>query len=235
MPDDVRLSNNIKTVSYQMPEEEKVAAAALTLESAKLIVIDSESMLEVAMQERGLLKQQIEAIEAERMTITRPLDAAKKGVMDFFKKLTGPREEAVGVIDSAVRVWRKKEADRIALKHAEAEANARKERERLEAEAKAAAAAGKPEEAAVLEQTAAVVVAAPAAPMAKVAGATFPKTWKGKVTNPSEFLRYLADHADRQSCVEFKASELNSLARSIKKAIVIPGFEASEVEGITSR
>jgi hypothetical protein len=235
MPDDVRVSNNIKTVSYQMPEEAKVTAAAQALETAKAIVIDSDMMLEIAMEERGLLKQQIDAIEAERMNITRPIDAAKKSVMDFFKKLTTPREEAVAVIDTSVRAWRKKEADRLALEHAEAEANARKERERLEAEAKAAAAAGKVEEAEVLQQTAAVVIAAPIAPLAKVAGATFPKTWVGEVTDVPAFLRYLADHIDRQGCIEFKKSELNALARSVKKAVVIPGFTATEREGITSR
>jgi hypothetical protein len=230
MPDDVRISNNVKTVSYQMPEEAKVVAAAQALETAKAIVIDSDMMLEIAMEERGLLKQQLDHIEAERMAITRPIDAAKKSVMDFFKKLTTPREEAVAVIDTAVRGWRKKEADRLALEHAEAEANARKE-----AEAKAAAAAGKVEEAEVLQQTAAVVIAAPIAPLAKVAGATFPKTWVGEVTDVPAFLRYLADHIDRQGCIEFKKSELNALARSVKKAVVIPGFTATEREGITSR
>jgi hypothetical protein len=192
-------------------------------------------MLEIAMSLRGDIKKQLAVLEDERKAITGPIDKAKKVVMDLFGRLSAPREEAVAAIDTEVRSWRKKESDRLALEKAQADEAARIERVRLEGLAKAAQEAGKVEEAQVLAQTAAVVVAAPEQAMAKVAGASFAKVWKGQVTDVAQFLRYLADHADRQGCVEFKESELNALARAVKGSIPIPGFKAEEVEQISSR
>lgn len=232
MPDEGR---SIATVQYQLPDPSAVTRAEDALQEAHAIVIDNHGMLEVALDERAQLVKQIAVIEAERLTITRPLDGAKRAVMDFFKKLTEPRTEAIALIDSKVRVWRHSEAQRQELEQAQAEAEVRKERDRLYAQARAAAAAGKAEEADVLTQTAAVVVAAPVAAPARVAGTVFSKTWVGEITNAPDFLRYVAEHQDRLSCIEFKQGELNALARSVKKVVPIPGFTASERESIASR
>ena len=141
------------------------------------------------------------ALNTRRMEITRPLDAAKRSVMDLFAPLLTKLEEA----DKSVRKGmlsfetRRRQEEEKALRVAQAakEKALREEQERADA-AKAAVAAGIP-----AEKVAEMLPAAPVVPVIPVAapavvradsgaGVTYVDVWKFEVTDvvllPSAFV-----------------------------------------------
>jgi hypothetical protein len=133
-------------------------------------------------------------IESVRMAITRPMDAAKKAVLDFFRDPETKLETAKNTIKRAMIAY--DEVQRRAREEEQRKADeiARKERERIEAQARKAAESGKVEKAVQLEQRAQAVVA----PIIqreppRVAGVNFRDVWKFEVTDPASVPReYLA-------------------------------------------
>jgi hypothetical protein len=104
---------------------------------------------------------------------------------------------------------------------------ARKEREKLQRQAEAAAAKGREERAAVLEATAAAVVAPIAQAAApKVAGVSFRSIWRAEVVDaslvPREYL--MVDQA-----------KLDKVAAALKGDTVIAGVKVREDRITTSR
>lgn len=128
-----------------------------------------------------------------RTGITRPMDAAKKAVLDFFRAPGDKLDQAERLIKRAMITF-DEEQERIRQEEQRrADEAARKERDRLDAQAKKAAESGKPEKAAQLEQRAATVVA----PVIqreppKVTGISTREAWKFEVENemlvPREYL-----------------------------------------------
>lgn len=125
-------------------------------------------------------------IETVRMAITRPMDAAKKAVLDFFRDPEAKLETAKNTIKRAMIAYddvqrRVREEDQR-----RADESARKERERLAEQSRKAAESGKVEKAAQLEQRSQAVVA----PIIqretpKVAGVNYRDAWKFEVTDPA--------------------------------------------------
>lgn len=141
---------------------------------------------QVAGEELKRVKDAQKKLDELRRGMTRPLDAAKKAIMDFFR---GPEEKlarAEAGIKRAMLTYSEAEEKKRREAQARAEEAARKERERLEAQAAKAAAAGKVEKAAILEQAAAATVAPIAVPEpAKVAGVSMREVWKFEVVDPA--------------------------------------------------
>lgn len=141
---------------------------------------------QVAGEELKRVKDAQKKLDELRRGMTRPLDAAKKAIMDFFR---GPEEKlarAEAGIKRAMLTYSQAEEKKRREAQARAEEAARKERERLEAQAAKAAAAGKVEKAAILEQAAAATVAPIAVPEpAKVAGVSMREVWKFEVVDPA--------------------------------------------------
>lgn len=125
-------------------------------------------------------------IETVRMAITRPMDAAKKAVLDFFRDPEAKLETAKNTIKRAMIAYddvqrRAREEDQRRADEA-----ARRERERLAAQALRAAESGKVEKAVQLEQRAQAVVA----PIIqreppRVTGVNYREMWKLEVTDPA--------------------------------------------------
>jgi hypothetical protein len=161
------------------------------------------------------IKAAKDRLEKLRKSMTQPLDAAKKAIMDFFRGPEAQLEDAerrikramIAYQDEQERIWREEQR--------RAEEAARKERERLAAQAQKAAASGKVEKAADLEQRAAAVVA----PVIhreppKVTGVATREVWKFEVTDPAAVPReYLM--------VDEK--KLGAVVRAMKGDTNIPG------------
>lgn len=114
------------------------------LELAESFVIDGDEMYEAAGHELNAVVARKKAITEERLNITRPMDAAKKRVMDFFKTPLDRLEKAEKALKRAMSTYyeeqerKRLEAQRKAEEEARAEAE-RQERERQERLAKAKA------------------------------------------------------------------------------------------------
>lgn len=136
------------------------------------------------------IKGALSRLESIRKSMTQPLDAAKRAIMEFFR---GPEEQlarAEAGVKRAMIVF-STEQDRLRREEqARAEAAARKERERLEAQAAKAAESGKVERAAALEQRAAMVVAPVLArEVPKIAGVSTRPVWRYAITDESKLPR----------------------------------------------
>ena len=85
-------------------------------------------------------KTKIKALNTERLAITRPMDEAKKRVMEFFKAPVAALEGFVEALDAAMLpyIQKKEEEERLARIKAEAEAEERRKKEEEEALALAA-------------------------------------------------------------------------------------------------
>jgi len=129
-------------------------------------------------------------LEAVRMAITRPMDAAKKAVLDFFREPEAKLETAKNTIKRAMIAY-DNEQRRIAEENQrKADEAARKERERLEEKARKAAESGKVEKAAQLEARAQTVVAPVVSrEPPKVSGIKYLDQWKFEVTDPAKVPR----------------------------------------------
>lgn len=107
-------------------------------ELAACIVVDSPEMYQLAAGELQTIVGQKKQIEDLRLSITRPMDEAKKKVMELFRAPTEALERAENKIRQALLVFKRAEDQRITLERAEAERKSREERETAERERQAA-------------------------------------------------------------------------------------------------
>jgi hypothetical protein len=125
-----------------------------------------------------------------RTGITRPMDAAKKAVMDFFRAPGEKLDQAERAIKRAM-VDFTEEQERLRLEEQRrADEAARKERDRLAAQAARAAESGKIEKAEQLQARAATVVAPVISrEPPKVTGVSTRDVWKFEIVNEMEVPR----------------------------------------------
>lgn len=183
--------------------------AQAMLDVAQAYVIDSPEMAAAAAEELGSIKGKAKQLEELRMSMTRPLDEAKRRIMDLFRGPQLKLAAAEETIKKAIGVYQAEERRKAEEARGAAEEIARMERERLEAEARAAAEAAKAaaaagdEEAAAAAHVQATVLAAEAevvqhlAPAVveqpvKLAGVSTRTDWDFEITDeaaiPREFL-----------------------------------------------
>ncbi|MCI0558026.1 MAG: hypothetical protein MN733_05985, partial [Nitrososphaera sp.] len=120
-------------------------------------------------------------IEEKRLSLTRPLDDAKRGIMDMFKPLLEVRRQAIESLTLKMRAWDKKQKERQAAQLAEAR--------RLEEEAKRLE-EGKKGEALAINQAAAMLRDVD---IYKVSGLSSAKLWYARVTDFDALLRAVLD------------------------------------------
>jgi hypothetical protein len=137
--------------------------AASALDLVQSFEITDAATFEIAADELKAIKVKIDALTEKRMGITRPLDAAKAAVMALFKPPVEVLQQAEAVLKQKMLGWQRAEEEKRREAQLAAERAAEAERKRLADEAAALAAQGRTGEAAVKEQVAQMVVAAPIA------------------------------------------------------------------------
>lgn len=166
-------------------------------------------------EELKKVKAAAKRLDEIRKSMTKPLDAAKRAIMDFFREPETKLQRAESGIKRAMIAY-SEEQERIRREEQrKAEEAARKEREKLEAQAAKAAAAGKIERAEQLEQRAATVVAPVIQREApKVTGLATREVWKFEIIDASALPReYLT--------VDEK--KIGAVVRALKGDTNIPG------------
>lgn len=101
-------------------------------EIAESLVVDSPEMYQLAAGELQAIVAKKKKIEDLRLSITRPMDEAKKRVMDLFRGPIAALERAQDKIEGAMLAFKRAEDHRVAAERAEAERKAREEREEAE-------------------------------------------------------------------------------------------------------
>lgn len=196
----------------QMADE----AQALCDEHKEVVIenrVQFSAGAEVLRSIKGLLK----GLEAERVKVTGPMNAALDQVNDWFRGPRAKLEKAERTMKDALAKFENAETAKIREQERLAAEQARVEREELERRAAKAEAAGKVEKAAELTtRAAAVVPATPALAPVKARGASFTDVWDTKVVDASKVPReYLV----------VDEAKIRAVVKALKGAIQIPGVE----------
>lgn len=128
-------------VTVEVPEVKQKEGNALTqraeqtLKLAELFVIQQPSDFELAGSELRKIGIGIDAIDAHRKEMTRPIDEAKRKIMDKFKPALALLEQAKSTLNRKMLQWRDEQERIRREQQRKLEEQAAKERARLEAEA----------------------------------------------------------------------------------------------------
>ena len=238
------------TVPSSVPAD-IIGLVANAVELAEATNITCEVTASIAGEDLRTLAGMKKSLEESRFSITRPMDAAKKAVMELF----APQAEK---IDAADKILRGKlnayllEQRAIQAK-AEAEARAKAAAEKAEAdrkiaEAKAAAeAAAKAgddaaaeaarnavrdaqDDALLAELSAPVVQATP-----KMAGVSTAKIWKVTDIDLSELVKAAAEDPELLEYLIPNTAEINKVVKALGARHKIPGVTAAQTESLRVR
>lgn len=223
------------------------------------IKIDGPQMLTLASDELRDIVTRRKEIEEMRLSITRPMDAAKQKVMDLFR----PSLDRLGQAESLLRdeVTRYQRVERDKAEQARREAEARAAAERAEAEAReraaleaaqAAQASGDAEAAAAaamaaedareqreLAEIAPLPVATRSTP-AKASGVSSRTNWKYEITDFKALVLEAARRAQAGDdfLLTFLAPDekvIGQAAKSMQAKLNVPGVRAYAEDGLSVR
>lgn len=249
-----------QSLNYQLPDSEALSSKAQAqLVIAREFAVTDPETYQMAGVELNAIRAKYKKLEEQRLSITRPMDEAKKRVMDLFKPPMMLLEQADAALATNMVSYHEKCEREAAEARAKAQAEAAAERERLAKEARdaeeAAAklakeaqersgetarqaeleAAAKASEARALAQQASMVTAAPPVVVAPVStGAGTAKTWKVEVLDLLALVKFVAAHPEHIGLVKADEVKLKALARSMEENFNVDGVRASQVTGIRS-
>jgi len=181
------------------------------------------------------IKTRQKAVAATRTGITKPMDAAKKRVMDIFKPVAVRLVAAEQTIKGAMLTFTQAEDARRREEQAARDEVARKERERLERRAADARTGGHDEKADVLEQNAARSIAPQAEEPTKAEGVHTVTTWHAEVVDLEALIKSVAAGETGVIFLQADMTMLNESARTLKGAFTVPGVRAVAEESVSAR
>lgn len=221
IPDDCR--NEIAQLR-QMPEQCK-----------DLVVNDKESCQYAADIIRDA-KVRGKRLDEWRKKITRPMDEAKKAVMDLFRPAQDAMADVEKIIKPKIAKYNADLERERARKLAEAEEKARKEREELEELAALAAETGDNDAAIDFSfQADSVVAEVPAFADEKISGVSIRKTWVGDVYDIVELCKAIGDGRIPPGVIDVKQSEINKLANAWGTERDFAGIKFTQKCSVVSR
>lgn len=167
------------------------------------------------------IKARIKELNAERLSMTRPLDEVKAKIMAKYRPAIEALESAEKLVKFKILEYTKKKEAEIAEKEAklraQAEAEAEKERAKLEAKAEKARQKGKENMADELLMAAeSIVPMAPILDRPKANGVSVRKIWRARVTDKAAL-------PENFKIPDMEA--LNKIAASTHGEMQVPGVE----------
>lgn len=220
-----------------IPSEAQLASVSSPiLETANSFIIDSPVMYEMAGDELKTIKAKYKLLEDQRKAITQPMDAAKKQVMDLFRKPLEMLEQAEGIIKRTMLAYQNEQRRLQAEAQRKIDEAAAAERQRMAEQAKAAEQTGDTAGAVAL-QAAADMVVAPTVKMepAKVSGISTTVRWSAEITDKIAFLQHALAHPEFMEAIDINMKPLNQMAVALKDKLNIPGVKAVSTESISAR
>ncbi len=212
-------------------------SAASALELVEAFEVTDEPTYEIAADELKSIKAKAAALDDQRKAITRPLDEAKRAVMDLFRAPLATLERAEGILKGKLLGYQQVQAHKAAEARQEAERAAQVERDRLAAEAEQLRAEGRAGEAMVKTQVAQMIVAtplqgAPATP--KVAGLATTKAIDFEVTDLLALVQHVAQRPELLALLSVDSVKLRAYVRGLGLACNLPGVAVFEKTGLSA-
>lgn len=210
--------------------------AASALELVNDFAIVDDATFEIGADELKAIKSRASALDEQRKAITKPMDDAKKAVMDLFRAPIDALTKAEGILKGKMLGYRQEVERKANEARLEAERVAKAERERLEREAAELAAQGRTGEAAVKEQVAQMVVAAPiAVPQAPVvAGISTRETVDFEVTDLHALIKHVAERPELVNLLAADKVKLGAYVRGLGMNANLPGVRVFPKQSIAA-
>lgn len=231
-------TENEMNVTVQTPDQAvmtKSAHGALQMVS-DFEIVDAPTF-ELAADELKAIKSRANDLDTKRKAITKPLDDAKKAVMELFRGPLDVLGRAESLLKNKMLDYQREEERKANEARIKAEKAAQEERERLAAEAEKLRAEGKSGEAAVKEQVADMVVAAPAAvpEPTKVAGLATRTSVEFEITDLHALVQHIAANPELLGLVQENATKVRAYVRGLGMSCKLPGVRVFEKQSLASR
>lgn len=228
------LPTEVKIAAPSSAEINRGASAALAL--VQDFEITDMPTFELAADELKAIKQKATALEDRRKTLTQPLDAVKKGIMDLFRGPLDLLGQAEGILKSKMLTYQQAENRKAEEQRIAAERAAQAERDRLAEEASKLAAEGRAGEAAVKETVAAMIVAQPVAAPAvpKVSGVKTTTTIDYEVEDIHALIKHVAEHPELVNLLVADSVKLRAFVKGLGMACKLPGVRVFEKQGLSA-
>lgn len=250
-----------ETVTIETPDAAALeSSASLQLVVARGMQIVDDDMYAIAGEELKAARAKIKELNEKRLAITRPMDEAKRRIMDLFNPALDKLDEASTLIAGAMSLYydakeraakeaRRLAEDEAAKQRAHLAAEARRKEEEAKALAAEAAkttgataqqaqleAAAKETEARNLAQQATMVVAAPPPEIArpKSAGAAPAKVWDFEVVSLLDLAKWVVAHPDEISLLRANETSLRAKVRSMGENFNVDGVRATHTTSMRS-
>lgn len=210
------------------------AAASLALVND--FEVTDTATFEIAADELKGIKAKAAALDEQRKAITGPLDAAKKAVMDLFRGPLDALGQAENILKGKMLGYQQEQQRKADAARLEAERIAREQRLKLEAEARALAEAGRTGEAAVKEQVAQMVVAAPVAAPAPPAikGVSTSTTVDFEVDNLLALVQHIAAHPELINLVTADSVKIRAYVKGLGLQCNLPGVRVFNKQSLSA-
>lgn len=210
--------------------------AASALELVNDFAIVDDATFEIGADELKAIKAKASALDEQRKAITKPMDDAKKAVMDLFRAPIDALTKAEGILKGKMLGYQQEVERRANEARLEAERAAKAERERLERQAAELTAQGRTGEAAVKEQVAQMVVAAPVAvPRAPVvAGISTRETIDFEVTDLHALIKHVAERPELVNLLAADKVKLGAYVRGLGVQSNLPGVRVFPKQSIAA-
>lgn len=250
----------ITVVAALRPETiQLLQQAATETGTAKALEIRTAGDLLIAADQLQRLKGIAKQIEDQRKAITKPLDDAKKSVMDYVKVPLEALTQVETLLKTGMLNCQKRLDDERRIEAAREEQRARKAREELEARAENHEESGRVEQAEALREQATMTVAMPSAVVAtpKLAGITNVTNYSAEVDNLQDLVLSVAfgiladkfEDADALYMAMLKGARkapplaalaadskyLNTQAKALKETFAMPGVRLVKTENLAAR
>ncbi len=191
--------------------------------------INDDGDYELAGEELRGIKSRWDTVEAERVKITQPLNAALKAANDLFRAPLDLFKSAESKLKAKMIGYSTAQAQKAEAARREAERLAAEERRRLEALAEEQAQQGHQEAAQATLLAAEVVVAAPlAVAPPKAAGVSVVKSLGYEVQDLGAFIEFVAKNRDRQpelvAYLDLNGVKMNAMVKAVGKNLSFPGI-----------
>ncbi len=138
-------SQPLVNLQVSHPDQALFKSAINALNTAKAYEIDSADMRDLAARELTKIKTLQKDVDGKRKSITSPIDAAKKAVMDLFRAPLEYLDQAEVILKGSIQTYDRAEEKKRLAEQARLEEAARQERAKLEQEAAACEAAARAE------------------------------------------------------------------------------------------
>lgn len=235
-PEDQTQTSQTVTIEVTAEQQVTMGDAQKKHELALVFKVDSNETFEAAADELKSIKAKYKELDSDRKLITKPMDEAKKRIMDLFRKPLSYLGEAEKLLKRAMIDYQNKQEIERQKEEARLQELARKKEERLRKRAEKAAEQGKEEKAEMLEEQAdSVPVPVVTYQKPQTTGISTRKTYHAEVTNPTALLKGVLDGSVPRAALKIDQQFLNKQATALKRELNYPGVVVKVKSDIAAR